>query len=114
MSKKMTPKILKTVSINQHAVRIPAEMLPKIDGARYTASDRGSKNLKRANITRRKIYNPATLKKSETGLYIRKGEVYKISRPIGETVYTATARLGKKTSVIKNHAGLRNLVKVKV
>ncbi len=105
---------LKSVSINQHAVRIPADMLPASDGARYTASDKGSKNVKRANSTRRKIYNPATLKKSETALYIRKNQVYKISRPIGETIYTATARLGIKTSVIKNHDSHRNMPKVKV
>lgn len=112
MSKKQIT--LKSVSINQHAVRIPADMLPKSDGGRYTASDKGSKNKKRANITRRKIYNPTSHKTKDVALYIRKNQVYRVERATGEAVYTATARLGIKTSVIKNHDAHRNMPKVKV
>ena len=112
MAKKLIT--LKSVSINQHGVRIPAEMLPASDGGRYTASDKGSKNVKRANITRRKIFNPVTNKKTQSALYIRKDEVYRVSRPIGTEIYTATARLGRKTSVIKNHDAHRNVPKIKV
>ena len=103
---------LRTVSKNQVACRIPEELLPKSDGGKYTESDKGSKNKKRANKTKRNGYNFVSNKKSESILYPRKGQVYRAKRAKGEDTFIATERLGKVEAVFSNWSARAKLEKV--
>lgn len=104
---------IKSVSENQVACRIPEALLPKSDGGKYTNSDRGSKNKKRANKTRRNGYNFVSNKKTESILYPRKGQVYRAVRPKGKDTFVATERLGKVEAVFSNWAERKTAQKVK-
>ncbi len=103
---------IKSVSQNQVACRIPEELLPKGDGGKYTASDKGSKNKKRANKTRRNGYNFVANKKSDSILYPRKGYVYRAVRIKGQDTFIASARLGKVEAVFSNWAERKAATKV--
>ena len=113
-TKKLTPVVVKNIGMQSVGVRIPQAILKLSGAVKYTASDKGSKNAERANLTRRIPYQVKELKNKTSALYIRKGHVYKIERERDAVNFTAVAYLGKKERVIKNVDGLRNLPKAKV